>query len=297
MVMRQTAATLLALVFLASPARPGDLRFAEHLYGERDFYRAITEYKRHLFLHPNAPEAPWVLFRIGQSYLEGGRAEAALAVFGRLLEESHDPRLGDWTTLSTARAFYLDDRLEQARAVLDEWLPTVRSAELRGSGLYLAGCIRLKLGQLEQSREAFSAIWAGHPLAERAGWLTARTAELPDLPSKSPVLAGVLSIIPGLGHLYLEEYAVAITALVWNGLFGFATWDAFRRGEIGIGSLLASLSLLWYSGTIYGAVSGAHRYNRDARLNFLDELDRGAGLDIEAPGTNAVGAILLQGTF
>ena len=69
-------------------------------------------------------------------------------------------------------------------------------------------------------------------------------------------------------------------------------YDAFRRRQWGVGALLAGLSLLWYSGTIYGAVDGAHRYNRDARLNFLEELDRGAGLDIAFPDPAAVGAML-----
>ena len=106
-----------------------------------------------------------------------------------------------------------------------------------------------------------------------------------------------VSLVPGLGHVYLGEYAIAITALAWNGLFGFATYDTLRQGNYGVGSLLAGLTLLWYSGTVYGAVSGAHRYNRDARLNFYDYLDAGAGLDPKFPDPNLAGGILIRGSL
>jgi len=36
--------------------------------------------------------------------------------------------------------------------------------------------------------------------------------------------------------------------------------------------LLGSLESLWYIGTIFGAIGGAFKYNRDARQNALDEM-------------------------
>jgi hypothetical protein len=132
-------------------------------------------------------------------------------------------------------------------------------------------------------------------LHSQAQWLSKEIGK--PLPEKSPVLAGLLSVIPGLGHVYLEEYGIAVTALAWNGLFGYATWDTFQKGYHGAGTLLAALTLLWYSGTVYGAVSGAERYNRDARLNQLDALDRGAGLDIPFPDPAVAGSVLIGGKF
>ena len=113
----------------------------------------------------------------------------------------------------------------------------------------------------------------------------------------TPLAAGLLSVVPGLGHLYLEEYSVGLTALAWNGLFGYAAYESFRHRRWGVGALLAALELLWYSGTIYGAVSGAERYNRDAVLNYLDRLDEDVGLDVAFPPDDAISAILLHGRF
>jgi tetratricopeptide (TPR) repeat protein len=273
------------------------LRFAESLFAERDYYRAITEYKRYLFLQPDSPKVPWVRFRIGENYLAGGKLDAARFAFEDLLKLQPDPRISRWASLSIARAFYKRGMLQQSAGLLDELIPRLEDPDLRGQALYLSGCARLKIGEMKSARAAFEGVGADHQLAERALWLSEQIVRAEELPEKSPVLAGLLSIVPGLGHMYLGEYAVAITALCWNGVFGFATFDAFRRGHWGVGALVAAMELLWYSGTIYGAVSGAHRYNRDARLNFIDELEEGAGLDIPFPKPEAVGTILIQGEF
>ncbi len=296
---------LLAVVILLAPlfADGGDetpdtsLRFAGHLFSERDFYRAITEYKRYLFAQPDSSRAPWVRFRIAEAYLEGGKLDAAGNIFAELARKTPGTRLGNWAMLARARAFYIQGRLMQAWGMLDDFQLDGTSDEMRGTALYLKGCVQLKAESPGKAQRSFLSIAATHPLAERASLLAARAREALDLPSKSPVLAGLLSLVPGLGHVYLGEYSVALTAFMWNGLFGYAAYDAISRGYYGLGALAATLELLWYSGTIYGAVSGAERYNRDARMNFLDDLDNAAGLDVAFPDPHAVGAILLQGEF
>jgi len=282
----------------AGDASPdASLHFAEHLFAERDYYRAITEYKRYLFTEPGSPRASWVRFRIGEAYLEGGKLDAAGNIFAELARSYPGTRLGYWALLARARAFYLQGRLMQAWGVLDDLSLDGTSDELRGVALYLKGCVQLKAETPDKARRSFLSIAATHKLADRAGLLAARTQKFSNLPSKSPVLAGLLSLVPGLGHAYLGEYSIALTAFMWNGLFGFAAYDAFSRGYYGLGTLAATLELLWYSGTIYGAVSGAERYNRDARMNFLDDLDNTVGLDAVFPDPEAVGVILLQGQF
>lgn len=273
------------------------LAFAEHLFQQGDYYRAITEYKRHLFANPHAPEAPWVRFRIGQSYQAGGRHAAALAVFDALRDRAHQPRLRAWASLAAARSLYLDGRYRQSAAALDVLLDGIEDFDLQGHALFLEACARLRHGDTAGSQILLASIRAGHPVASRAMQLEATIDEVGRLPGKSPTLAGILSLVPGLGHIYLEEYSIALTAFVWNGLFGYATYDAFQRGHHGMGTLLAAMSLLWYSGTMYGAIAGAHRYNRDARLGFLEGLDREVGLDVDFPPPGAVGGILLQGRF
>jgi len=78
---------------------------------------------------------------------------------------------------------------------------------------------------------------------------------------KSPAVAGILSIVPGLGYLYSGFEQTALSAFVVNTLFFWGTYEAFHRGNDGVGSLLTILSLGWYSGGIYGSIACAKRKN------------------------------------
>ncbi|MDD4737561.1 MAG: hypothetical protein PHP44_15790 [Kiritimatiellae bacterium] len=60
------------------------LGFADHLFEQTDYYRAITEYERYLFFMPESPRAPWVRYRIAESYLRGEQYEEAMLRFGKL---------------------------------------------------------------------------------------------------------------------------------------------------------------------------------------------------------------------
>lgn len=308
----RTARWLLALglwLRLALPAAAGDetpaadplpaegLRFAEALYAEGDHYRAITEYKRYLFHRPDGPRSGWVRLRIGQSYLAGRRWTAARLQFERLWRQQPPGRLRALAGFSLARGFYLDGRLEQALAVLERLLERPLDAELRSAGWYLAACAELRSGRLRRARRALDGVSANGPLADRAWRLAGGLQRARRLEYKSPLAAGLLSVVPGLGHLYLEQPAVGLTALAWNGMFGYAVFESFRHRRWGLGVLLAAVELLWYSGTIYGAVAGAHRSNRDARHAHLDRLDAKAGLDVAYPPDDAIHGLLLQGRF
>jgi TM2 domain-containing membrane protein YozV len=133
---------------------------------------------------------------------------------------------------------------------------------------YLLGWALLSEDNGEAAAEAFA---TASPFPGQ-GPLTRSARNWGTLPRKSPVLAGVLSVIPGAGHLYIGEPVVGLGALAWNGLFSFALYESIRRDQVGVAVLLGALEALWYSGTIFGAVSGAQKYNRDVRQLELDAL-------------------------
>jgi hypothetical protein len=41
-----------------------------------------------------------------------------------------------------------------------------------------------------------------------------------------------------------------------------------------VGGILTFFELGWYSGNIYSAVSGAHKYNRNKKKEYLDLLEK-----------------------
>jgi hypothetical protein len=78
---------------------------------------------------------------------------------------------------------------------------------------------------------------------------------------KKPVIAGLLSIIPGGGYLYAGHRQTAISAFIINAAFAYATYSSFKNKNYGVATLSGTLSLAFYIGNIQGAVKSAKRYN------------------------------------
>lgn len=92
---------------------------------------------------------------------------------------------------------------------------------------------------------------------------------------RSPWLGGVLGIIPGLGYAYSGEYGSAIRSVMLNALFIWGMTETADRDQWGAFGVLTFFELTWYSGSIYGGVDSAHRYNAE-RLDAAAEAIRGA---------------------
>lgn len=249
------------------------LAFADALLAEGDYYRAIGEYKRFLFLWPDAPEATAARFSIGLAYLRGGQPEAALAHYRSLYERYRETletaSLAEEASLQMGYARYVSGDALGARLHLSRWLHQTRLPPAHASvqrATYLLGWSRLSLLEpgAAQTFESLDLEWRP-ALIEAA-------KSLNRLPYRSPLLAALLSVVPGGGHLYLGQAGIALAALAWNALFAYGAFDAVRRGDVGVAVVLGVFEAIWYLGTIFGAVSGAHKFNRDAQLNALEEL-------------------------
>lgn len=94
---------------------------------------------------------------------------------------------------------------------------------------------------------------------------------------KKPLLGGILGIIPGLGYAYAGEYANAARSLILNGLFIFGMVNTAQHDEWGAFAVITFFEFTWYSGSIYGGLDAAHRYNRRRLQNCQDRIIGGAG--------------------
>ena len=131
-------------------------------------------------------------------------------------------------------------------------------------------------GEIAESggRHADSAKGAAQALLDRDG-----------IEEKDPIIAGALSIVPGLGHFYLGRWGVGVTSMAWNGLFLAATIHAWITGAWGIALVLTLFEVGWYAGGLFGAVAGAYKFNRDAVRNWRDEILSSYAEDRELPDT------------
>lgn len=112
--------------------------------------------------------------------------------------------------------------------------------------------------------------------------------------NKRPWLGGLLGLIPGLGYAYSGEFANAGRSLILNSIFIFGMVSTAQDENWGAFAAISFFELTWYSGSIYGGIDAAHRYNQGR----LDACSQGIMNNASfAPDYATLPAITLQFHF
>lgn len=254
-------------------------KFGDRFYQAGEFYRAITMYELAVACEPDPEDAAKIGFAIGRTYQLARRGDDAILAFSKIRMAYADrPELASEAAFRMAETFYQDDKVRLSLNTLDSLIEQYPDSEFAAQAMYLKALLFAEKGSYSQSSQVFGELIEKYPdssLSMRAGELAKTVEQGYDLPGKSPGLASVLSIIPGLGQVYCEQYGDAAMAFIVNAIFGVLIWDSVRKAEniphYGYGStvVFAFLGSSFYFGNIYGAGAGAMRYNRNVQENFL----------------------------
>jgi hypothetical protein len=251
------------------------LGFADALFHDGDYFRAITEYKRFLFLYPTDARAGRVQLQIGLAYLRGQQWEEARRTFERLAQQHPDADIRREAALLIGETAYQQGRYPQAIEALRPLAAGLPHTPVGERARYLLGWSYLRARRWPEAAGAFAAIDAASPLFASAQALSEAARQGEQLPRKSPALAGLLSaVVPGSGHFYAGRFRDGAVALLLNGAFLAAGIEAVQAGNEAAAGLLFFFEAAWYSGAIYGAVNAAYKFNRDAEEQFLQGLER-----------------------
>lgn len=254
------AAAALLLAAHASHAAPpagARLSLASSLRASGEYSLASLEYRRLAAdLAPGDPSLPGLFLAAADSYLAGGE----FARMGRMIDAAEDcaPSVGgEHGDDIAAAALYL--RLRRAEGLRD-WPSAAgyaeelarKAPEAATWASREAAAFHLRSGDFDSARAAVAAD------PDRA----AAVDGLASAPGKSPRLGGILGIVPGLGYAYSGEYGNMFRSMFLNGIFGWAMFECADHDRWGLFSVTAFFELTWYTGSIYGGIDAAHRYNR-----------------------------------
>jgi hypothetical protein len=246
--------------------------YAESLFKEGDFYRAITEYKRFIFFFPDEKKTEKCYFRIGESYFKAKRWQESVDALKVFIDRFPiSPLLND--------ALYFKGMAEKNLKKYNDALSTFEEIIKAGSGerknraIYQKALILVDMKEWKRAGEAFSMIPEKSVLSHGARIFSSGLENIDNLPRKSPTTAGVLAaIVPGAGHLYTERPRDALVAFLLNGAFIWAAVELFDDGKNVAGGVVTFFELGWYTGNIYSAVSSAHKYNKKVEGEFFENL-------------------------
>ncbi len=249
------------------------LSFADSLFEREDYYRAITEYERVIFFHPNHPLAKTARFQIAHSYLKGDKPDVAIKQFRTLADGYPNEEVGRKSFFMVGEAYYQKRDYARAAEVFETFIESYPDDGRADAARIKIGLSYLRQADWHEAVEEFQKLPAESPLRRQAEGLAAEAKKYPDIPSKSPALAGGLSaVLPGSGQLYIERPGDAVASFLLNGAFIWATAEAYHHRNYVTGGILLFFEAGWYLGNIYNAVNGAHKYNRRSEQQFIEDL-------------------------
>jgi hypothetical protein len=260
---------------------PPEQHLAAELCAEQQYRNAAIEYRRLALRGSEPQQKTGYYWGAAYAYLCDGDTELALKMLDRAEGESS--------------AFDSESTLLRLECALAAGQNT--SAAFHAQSLSQAASAPLK--KIAQSRDAHIALITAN--AERAITLlptgsdaTESARRYLDGHDKNPRVGGLLGILPGLGYAYSGEYANALRSLLLNGLFIYAMADTAEDDDWGAFSIITFLEITWYTGSIYGGIDAAHRYNDNRLKACLQIIDNQAQYE---PNLHAMPAVILKYQF
>lgn len=249
-----------------------EVQIALRLFAEGDDFRAVTALKRWMVLDqtPHAESKGHLM--IGHVYRRNRQPGLAMRNFQNAAK-TLEPHERMWAHLMANQE--LCDTLfawVECRARLSTLREAAMSAEQRDVldyQLLFADVVLRKdsvnLGRAERIRN--------DELSKRASALVGRDSAFDDLPTKSKLAAGFLSIVPGMGQVYNGRYIDAGLSLGLTGGLGALTWYTWTTYEsVPWTAVLGTLTLGFYVGNIVNAVVDAERINTEIYQTFFNDL-------------------------
>ncbi len=252
--------------------------YAETLFQDRDFRTAEVEFKRFIHFFPGDPRILEARFKTGLALFHQERFHEAARQFNDIILSDNDLSFS-----FTAEAFFMQSRafqqmgnLAYAQVVLQNFLHLTGEPALRDriflnlASLHISASRQPGTNELDMAMASLKKMSPNGLLDEQKNELIDRILEVRSMPGKNPVLAGLFSVVPGGGFLYTGRIRDAAAAFFLNAGLGLAAWEAFEQDNPALGGVISFVGAGFYSGSIYGSVSAAHKFNHARKINILD---------------------------
>jgi hypothetical protein len=261
------------------------LELADILSGKAEYDSAITEYRRFAHFFPDHPQVDYAGFQVALAYFMQRDFEKALPLFESICGAGVGNRHAVEACFMVSRCCMALGRQGPAEGVLKELAASTDDVDVRDRANYHMGWICLESGAvlnppaINRAGEYFSRISDKNQGVYKVGVLRERLLGLevdeqgPLRSQKNPKLAGVLAVFPGAGYVYCGRYHDALMSFLVTGGMAYAAYEAFDSDLEALGALIGLAGTGFYSGSIYGSVSAAHKYNRKVSRNFLQRLN------------------------
>ncbi|MGD8230241.1 MAG: tetratricopeptide repeat protein, partial [Desulfobacteraceae bacterium] len=243
-------------------------QFARQSMERGAYLRAVAEFERFIHFFPQDEKVPQAHYLVGFCYLKAKEYASARKALENVYESYSLRPVAGKALFLLGESYYREGLLREAQEYFKKVIETYPHLDVKHAAQYRLAWSRMKADNWREASETFMRVEKGSPLYPHSQDLAKLSLKGEALPYKKPATAGVLAILPGLGHLYCERPKDALVSFLLNGLTIWAAIEAFDEDLEVLGGLLLLLEVGWYAGNIYSAVNSAHKYNRKVRNDF-----------------------------
>ncbi len=258
------------------------LGFANYLFEQGHYYQAVTEYERFIYFNPGHASVPRAHLRIAACHKMGAQYEKAISLYRQLAELYTGREEGIEAAFQAGECFRFSEDFDQALSEYSRFIGEHAAHPLADKARWSMAWMYIQREDYASARKELLSLNESGIYRTPSQELVATLDELHHARHKSPVIAGVLAtLVPGAGHLYTGQKKQALFSFVTNALLIFGSYEAFDKEIYTAGGFLSLFSLNYYSGNIFGAITSAHKLNRqkrDERLRqsmqkYADQMD------------------------
>ncbi|MCK4791040.1 MAG: membrane protein insertion efficiency factor YidD [Desulfobacteraceae bacterium] len=250
--------------------------YAEELFRQGDYFRAITEFKRRIYLSPE--DSTYCLLQIARAYRHSGKYQSAMAYASSVLErpdltnqQNHDANL-------TLGLSYMGQRLS---IMATQYFEAAQATDPHGISTVCLGWIQANRENWLGAEQIFRSVAEASedsPIRRAVLQLVPLAEQGPLLPQKSPLFAVVLSgLVPGAGQFYSGHTYDGLQAFLLTTSFAIASYAMYkyenepgrslRMTYIGVG-----ITGLFHAANMLGAYRTATYFNWRQRDNHLRKI-------------------------
>lgn len=237
------------------------IKFANHLFCEKDYLRASLEYLR----VDEKKRDELTTLKLGLSYSSLGKYSLASEVLEKINKNSS---YCEYAQLEMLKIHFIQNEFSLLKQhTYDDYAanPSIKNVSKK-----LYNVTLLKEKETLPSLEEFLAQFDEDEREDLKNFYYSK--QNPDY--KSPIKAALFSaIIPGSGKIYTDEIGDGIYAFLLTGLFAFLAYDNFKAEHDFRAWLFTGLSAGFYAGNIYGSYASAQIYNTRIKYEFNFNLD------------------------
>jgi tetratricopeptide (TPR) repeat protein len=259
--------------------------YAQKCFKNKDYTTAIFEYKRFINFfsaHENVANAE---FKIGEAFYNLKEYKKAIMAFNKIILSenpeiliSPDSDLAESNIVDAyfmkSKALMLLEKFAASEVCMHNLLQITKDKNTRDRAYSFLTLLYLKIAEtnpdaLLKAKKYLQQVSLKSVDKSQKVQLTKTLADMNNLETKSPAIAGIASIIPGAGYIYCERYKDGLVSFLFNTALMIAACKAFDDGNPALGGAISFVEAGFYAGNIYGSTASAHKYNRRIRNQYI----------------------------